>query len=1218
MSPPTNTPRMSLPDWEKTLSAYCAHVSHLSEIPLSPFDIDQIGQHLKALLGRTQKNQLKEQIARYRSTWVVYMAAIAARNDDRGYWDALANSLGVKSARFPTTFIGSAFLSAVRQLNLPDYANVGGYRYVTPIRLHGGIPAYSLPDFFEHIVMPAAKDTALAGKTPAEQIESLLSRPKVELSVDSSVRNYLKYGGTTAEAFFIACVNMARIFLQTHTLPSSQLPDLPAHVVNAFHDFVEERQQATAGQKRLRFPRLVLDPFSSIELYRLDLPAQPVDVDRATWRYEWKICLISGAANNCTQVEKVRVRRIGYDLTTESCTTSLQFPPGQVRIELWATAAEGDEASKPALIGRWMVSPAPPSGQAPFLAFRAQTGQAIRTGLTLPAERLWLLYPRTAQLRLIGEGRCTQQFAELLGDWSDWQIEEWDLSGATAVILEAAGNKWPLVVRSQTQEPRLEGGRQLVEVNNAEDVKFYVDEPPRLWLPRLVDPSPDDELKSWRIGVCSRWAADPELPESSLRPLLDWKHVVAVHDDGIEFFLSVILGASPIGLYDVTVEGPHKLRKTMRFTIWHGITIDDWQPYFLPGLRGAEPVTFSISILPGHRVAVQPGAEDVTVAIDEEANRYKVTVAPNSSEASLFLEAPRVQGETVRIALQIRVSRLRWKLTTADDAGEWSTVPIRLPTDKLTQSRSSYFTIELNAEDWPALCLTLQDDGSTNGVLQAGELRKLQRGQQRLHLPLTEYNDTLRRLMDCPVFVFSLSIRKDSTDLKLPLLYLNREPDLTAVLLEWAPDGATILHWEAQHRLRNRRVRLWSAWQPWTQPYEFSIPNDVAATELSEKPGSGMLPLPVALPRGWYWVALRTAPAWEELSAPPGPPLGALLARDVDPDLRLLELEFVKARSAEQGYVAHFERACILDAMNDSVDCQEEIQWLHEHHAQADPSMLYTLYRWLLKRGDPTARAILMHMFAPNKVERIISDDAFSGLRKTYMEEFTVTRVIKPQSALLVVRSGQFSSLENHALQILLKDQNPEAVIFILNKVSQGALSEQDAVTLLQTEELAEFSLQTLCKQPVSSVRDRLMHKLMPFAPKIPLVKIDDWVHTEAGWGRIEQIKLEGQNRQWFDPDNETPELGVVLRPTIRRPITLALSLYCKQLVFPKNSTLYRCAKEIGCNGFISIWQDDVTYEHNHAAHNGIEPSFEIIDSHIWTYRKPPTFQRQPPANEFK
>lgn len=1217
MSPPTNT-RMSLTDWEKTLSAYCAHVSHLSEIPLSPFDIDQIGQHLKALLGRTQKNQLKDQIARYRSTWVVYMAAIAARNDDRGYWDALANSLGVKSAGFPTMFIGSAFLSAVKELNLPDYADVGGYRYVTPIRLHGGIPAYSLPDFFEHIVMPAAKDSALADKTPAEQIESLLSRSTVEVFVDSSVRNYLKYGGETAEAFFTACVNMARVFLQTHTLPSSQSSDLPVHVVNAFHDFVEERQQATAGQKRLRPPRLILDPFSSIELYRLDLPAQPVDVNRATWRHEWKISLIGDDTVSRLRTERVRVRPIGYDQTTEPREASLQFPPGQMHVELWRTAPE-EETTKPNLIGRWMVNLAPPSGQAPLLAFRSQTGQAIRTDLALPAEQLWLLYPRTAQLMLTGVGRCTQQFAELLGDWSDWQIEEWDLSGATAVILKATGITWPFVVRSQMQEPRLEGGKQLEEANNLEDAKFYVGEPPYVWLPCLVGSSIDDKLKSWRIEVCSQWAADPELPESSLRPLLDWKHVVAEHDDGIKFPLSAILGASPIGVYDVTVEGPHKLRKTIRFSIWHGITIDNWQPYFLPGARGAEHVTFSIGILSAHRVVVQPGAEDVTVAHHEGTDRYEVTVGPESSEAPLFLEAPQAQGETVRLSLRIRVGRLRWKLTTDDNAGEWSTMPIRLPVDKLIQDRSSHLTVELDAEEWPEYCLMLQDAGATDDSIQAGDWRKPQHGQQQLHLSLTEYSDTLRRNMDCPVFVFSLSVHNKSTLLRLPLLYLNREPGLTAVLLDWMSSDATHLHWEAQHRLRNRRVRLWSAWQPWTQPYEFLIPDDVEATELSEQPGSGMLSLPVNLPRGWYRVALRTAPNWEELSAPPEPPSNALLAADIDPAHRLLELEYMNPNTPEQEYIVHFERACILDATNDELGRHNEIQWMSEHHALAGPDTLYALFQWLLPRDNPTARAIRMYMFTPAKLARIISDDALANLRKAYMGIFAASSVsIKPESALLIIQSGQFPDLENRVLLTLLKRRSTEAVILMLDKVSIGALSEQDALALLSNEELAEFSLLTLRKLPASPIRDRIMYRLMPLALMVPLVAIDHWIHTEAGWGKIETISLCEQRRPWFDPENEIPELGVTLRPSSRNPISISINLRSKTIVFPKHATLYQCSKECECDGFISIWRDDVTYEHNHAAHNGIKPAFRQLDTHKWPCQKTPIFRRQPPDNEFK
>ncbi|GIK76203.1 MAG: hypothetical protein BroJett021_51910 [Chloroflexota bacterium] len=1216
MAPPTTT-RMSLSDWEKRLSAYCKRVSHLSEIPLSPFEIDEIGRHLKALVSRSQKNELKEQISHYRFTWAVYMAAIAARNTDRGYWGALAVSLGISRNNLPTSDVGRAFLDAVSDLNLPHYPDIGSYPYVTPIRLHGGIPAYSLPDFFEHIVMPAAKDVELAGRTPAVQIQILLTRSKVKSFVDAPVHNYLKYGGATAEAFFAACVDMARTFLQSHTLPSAPSPELPTHVINAFRNYVEEKQQATAGQKRLRPPRLLLDPFSPIELHRLELPAQPVDVDRATWRYEWKACLIGAATCNGTQVEKVRVRRIGYDLTTEPRTVSLELPPGQVRVELWATAAEEDQAAQAVMVGRWVVSLAPPSGQAPLLAFRAQSGQAIRTEQTLPAERLWLLYPRTAQLKPFGEGCCTQQFAALLGDWWDWQIEEWDLSRATAMIVEASGDTWPFVVRSQLQEPRLEGGQRLLEVVNEEDVPFFVDELPRLWLPRLNDQSRKDELEAWRIAVCSRWAAVPALPESSLRPLSDWRHAVTVQTESVEFPLSAILGAAPIGLYEITVEGPHKVRKSMRFSVWQGITINNWQPVYLPGPHGAEAVTFSICTASAHQVIVQPGAEGIAVTYNAEAGCYAVTVASTASEAPLFLEAPRAQDETVRVALHVRIARLRWKVMTDEDVMEWSTTPLHLPADKLIQSRSPHLSLELDAEEWPASRLLLQDAGATAKPLQMSDWRKPQRGQRRVHLSLAEYSDTLRQLMDCPVFTFSLELRSESTDLGLPLLYLNREPELTAVLLDWTPDGVTYLHWEAEHRLRNRRVRLWSAWQPWAPPHEFCIPDDVTATELSEKPGSGMLQLPVKLPRGWYRVALRTAPAWEELSAPPEPPSGALLARDADPDFRLLELEDADPTNPEQEYLIHFERACILDAMHDDAGCRAEVQWLFNHHAQAASDMLYSVYRWLHARNDPTARAIRMRMFAPDKVTRVLFEDKFASLRKSYMEAFAEIRFVKPECALLVLQSGQFPELESHALQILLKRQSPEAVGHILSRVSQGALSEQDAVALLGIEGRAEFALQTLLRQPADPVRDRIILRLLPLSPTASLVRLGDWVHSEAGWGKIETISLGGESRSWFDPEHEMPELGVVLRPNFN-PIRMVLHVPSKTMVFPGQAHLYQCTKDHGCAGFISRWRDDVIEQHNRIAHDGMQPAFQQIDAHEWRWRKAPTYHRQPPDNEFQ
>ena len=790
---------MSLADLDKTLEAYCSHITLLSEIPITRSDVEEIGRHLRALIHRSHVNELRQLFARHRCTWIVFMAAVAARNDDRGYWNALGNFLGVSGQELQQARLGPAFLDAVRSLGLPDFADAGGYTNVTPIRLHGGIPAYSLPDFFEFLVLPAVQDRKYLGKTPAEQIKALLSQSTVTLWVDSPVRNYLSYGGEIAEGFFQSCVTMARKWLGDGDLPSPQVLGLPNYVVNAFRSFMENRLQ-TKGKKRLRSPRLLLDPFSSIELFRLELPPQPVDADRAAWRHSWKIRMVEDETHYLRPLEEsVRVRRIGYDQTTEPRSVPLELPPGQVRIELWA-AAPAEDHPVTEMLGRWTVNLAPPPGQVPLLAFRPPGGQVVQSDEGLPAEVLWLLYPRTAKLSLVGTGRCRQQFADMLGDWADWKIEEWNLTKTESLVVEVEFSTWPLTVRSEVQEPRFEGGLLLEATSNVDDIPFYVGGPPKIWFPRSACRSLPEELNTWCVSVCSRWATAPLLPESEPRPISSWATSVLHNDSGIELPLAAILGSRPMGQYVVTIKGPQHLSMERRLRIWPEVALHDWQPYYLPGAQGAETVVFSLTVPPEHHVSVQPGAEGVTVVQGPVAGSYSVSVSQEKVEAPLFLEAPQGGNEPVRLAIHLNVPRLRWKLTTDQTIGEWSTAPIRLPVDRLLQSQASYLTLELGTMQWPAYCLALSDGSTSENSLQESEWHCPQPGQQRQHLPLAEYGETLRHLVECPIFAFTLLINKGTSVVNLPLLYLGRSLDVTAALLEWTDNGITRLHWEAAHR----------------------------------------------------------------------------------------------------------------------------------------------------------------------------------------------------------------------------------------------------------------------------------------------------------------------------------------------------------------------------------------------------------------------------------
>lgn len=92
--------------------------------------------------------------------------------------------------------------------------------------------------------------------------------------------------------------------------------------------------------------------------------------------------------------------------------------------------------------------------------------------------------------------------------------------------------------------------------------------------------------------------------------------------------------------------------------IWPEVALRDWRPHYLPGPQGAEQIVFSITVPHEHRVVVQPGVAGIDVILDGNTGCYKVTVAPDSTEAPLFLEAPQPTGEPVRLALHVRIARV--------------------------------------------------------------------------------------------------------------------------------------------------------------------------------------------------------------------------------------------------------------------------------------------------------------------------------------------------------------------------------------------------------------------------------------------------------------------------------------------------------------------------------------------------------------------------------
>ena len=145
--------RQNLSEWEDSLKPYFGHISLLGEIPLTHIELEQIGNLIRDLINRKGQAQATRLFKGfYCRTFAVFLAAIAAHNTYRDYWRVVSEAAGIPVQRMSQLRWGEIFLEVLDKFGMPSFPDVGGYRFVNPIRIHGGIPAYSLPDLFVYMV----------------------------------------------------------------------------------------------------------------------------------------------------------------------------------------------------------------------------------------------------------------------------------------------------------------------------------------------------------------------------------------------------------------------------------------------------------------------------------------------------------------------------------------------------------------------------------------------------------------------------------------------------------------------------------------------------------------------------------------------------------------------------------------------------------------------------------------------------------------------------------------------------------------------------------------------------------------------------------------------------------------------------------------------------------------------------------------------------------
>lgn len=1146
---------MHLQDWENHLRPYLSHIELLGEIPLEERQHDGMEREIREFLRQHRLTEATQRLHReYPAVFITYLAFKAAFNDEHNFWDRVKQDLGVPQAQLHSEphHWGRVFREIIGQYaNLRQFRHVSRQEYVTPIRLHGGIPAFSLPDFFRYILLPSVEKAPYDGMEDAEALRALLNRYTAQLFVDDVVRHFFNHSGAAGQSFFSKCRRMARLARQGKPLTPAEL-GLRPYVIQRFETFQQE--QNTPALRR-RQPRLCFDPYQTI--FRIVLPPQPLSLEQAGQRYDAKIYNPFTGEVYAEQM-RLRPRRQGQDWFLEEIEWTLDEPLEAIQVGLFAPGAEQPLVA-------YTVRLLPPAGFPPILAFDYATTRQVALSPSLPARALWLLYPADGELRFEGADRPLERLPPFAPPWQSWQATAWDLSEARLLRLLRAGQDiCPPLAVARPLEPSLLPSSLPPHVLAVEEKPLYTTAP-TLRLPWRNPQNPAAELTGWHVQMESRYAAQPqgawqaegaELPfqtgEGEARlPLAHW------------------LGEAPAGTYHLTLRYRGRLVSELPFRICAGLEIDGLQPYYLPADNGADPVTFSIHPPDGFRVLVDDDEDHVSLT--PVRDRVKVTVAPHASQATLRIERP-AEPESVRVPLQIRLPRLRWALIlNTGETLEWVSHPVTRPLAELLQ------TDHIRAR--PRLRLDLPIPGMDSLLAELhltapGREQPLRTSHSRafsarwLDFDLAGFFDTLRAHPEESIFEFALELLDAERDLnrRLTVLRLTRDLDIRACHIEAVPPGGWRLHWHEPRPLRHRRLRLWSLWQPWADPLEIHLPDDATPSTVKTEPDWWQFDIPLeeaSLPPSLYCAHFVVVAPYETNSPPPFPPEQAIQILVTQPQERLAQIQTeLSSATPTRAFALHFEKLCIYHTENRHSEAQEEIKWCLSHWRDASLLHLESLARWLGKYDSENQPAFLMHLFREESLERLEKDFP-PEFKQKYLENLLRARTLHPESARRILAMARSPVVILYALQLLLKSEDKEARQIFWNFLEQGRFSEADAAALLQHH--PGFARHLLQNSPASPLRTRLLRKLSCYLD-LPeyIVKTGYLVLCDVGWGQILEIRG-SQQENVFIVGEETPTLLIELLHWTEQQAELDLT--SRRIQILKRKGVNRC----GCGRFVAL-----------------------------------------------
>lgn len=1015
----------TLKQWETYLSKQMPRVRLLSELGLNYEDMMEIAALIKA--EHTKRPNIQRTtvylIDNFPCTFVAFLAAFAAQNTEREFWDALARLLNVSGGELNNAKWRTHFIEILKSRKIPTFENVG-HMYVGNMRVHGGIPSYSLRDFFANMLMPSIEKAEYIELRGQELLDALLERSVVQLFTDSTVRNFFENSSEIGLEFLESSRYVARTYRSKRQVPSDH--KLPNYVVQKLVGFLENREDEITG---LRRPKIRFDAEGDGLL--LDLPEEPLGGanvlgNQAVWQiYRNKELL---------QEIRARITRSGRDVHTERIESiSLGYLLDPFRVTFSVLGTNGQYNT----LREWSFE-VRSTETANLLVFRSEDGSLLRWSQALPAQDLILVYPKSISLEFEGDARLIHTPEIYADGWYHWQAEHRSLENAFSLSLVKDGNTELIIpIQKQIELPLLTGR---LFSPNLDSKPLYLHNPPTLRIPLRPGTILQNELKRWHVEITSAWEAEPSCrTDFKLHEKSEYIHQ---EENFIDFDLTEVLGNEPKGTYTLHIRGPLETDVELPFRVWPLLYIKDLPEFILPSIEENPVLHFTLP----SRASLETQAGVTGVNITGRYGQYAVELGETTPQLDLNLVwSP--EASSVHVPISLPIPYIRWRVILNDEKkDEWSTRATRQPVESFLQSgQISTLLIHLPGIEKRAkqVFVRLIDPENVGTTLQEFPVHSSVLGNDHLRFLLAA-KDTIRDRADVSVFEFQLMI-PDAAGIyeSITLLTLTRDLDVSHIRIEESEDSL-FLFWKELAPLRNRRIFIRSMWKVWADAWNIKIPDDARGK-------FDLLAAGFGLPPSWYEVHFYVAPSWQDdISAPPDH--STFIVKTVSPADQLSWLENNFQKHSERAFLAHFERACIYSTIGDEVQREHEIQLCYNHIDQAKPKELFAFHEWLKKLESVTMRAVRMKMYNPEHLEQLYANFKSGDEFRQQYQQYVLETHFKPESALLLIENENEPAIVFYALRELVKRQDDRLLSVIALMLEDGRLSDADAIDLLKAE----------------------------------------------------------------------------------------------------------------------------------------------------------------------